>query len=207
MKLFLCSDFSPASMDKIDPYVGDLTDKRVLLINTASHGEGFEPDPSECVVPFIKRGARVIPFDLAGQGMDAVQAQLRAADIIYVAGGNTFYLLHHMNECGFKGLLTSAWAAAKTYIGSSAGSIVMGPDIAHVATMDDPAVAPELKATTGLGLIDFLFLPHVNSPMKNMAAAADQIARAYNGATPMMGFKDAEIVYVPDHARKLSFIL
>jgi dipeptidase E len=207
MKIFLASDFTAQSMEKIDPYLRSIAGQRVLLINTASHGEGFDPDPAQNIAPFSNRGARVIPFDLAGQGEDDVRAQVRAADIIYVAGGNTFYLLEHMNVCGMKGMLTSAWAAHKTYIGSSAGSIVMSPDIGFIAPMDDRAKAQNLQATTGLGLIDFLFLPHVNSPMQAMADAADKIAREYSGHSPMIGLRDADIVYVPDHTKKMNFIL
>jgi dipeptidase E len=207
MKLFLASDFSAPSMDKIDPHLAGIAGQRVLMINTASHGEGFEPDPEECVIPFSKRGARVIPYDIAGRDVGDVRAQVKAADIIYVAGGNTFYLLDAINKCGMRGMLTSQWAATKTYIGSSAGSIVMSPDIGFIAPMDDRARAPDLKDTTGLGMIDFLFLPHVNSPMSAMALAAEKIARDYKGSIPLRGFEDSAIVYVPDHTQKTHLVL
>ena len=57
----------------------------------------------------------------------------------------------------------------KPYIGSSAGSIVLAPDIRYIERMDSPKKAPELKDSAGLGAIDFYPLPHYgNSPFKKI---------------------------------------
>ncbi|MBI3577537.1 Type 1 glutamine amidotransferase-like domain-containing protein [Candidatus Gottesmanbacteria bacterium] len=46
------------------------------------------------------------------------------------------------------------------YIGSSAGSVLVCPTIEAIKGIDDPAEAPTLKSYEGLGIIDFLILPH-----------------------------------------------
>ncbi|MBE2173818.1 Type 1 glutamine amidotransferase-like domain-containing protein, partial [Acinetobacter oleivorans] len=48
----------------------------------------------------------------------------------------------------------------KPYIGSSAGSIILAPDIEYIKNMDDASKAPELSSTTALGIINFSILPH-----------------------------------------------
>jgi dipeptidase E len=52
-------------------------------------------------------------------------------------------------------------AAGALYIGSSAGSIVTGPDIAFIRDMDDEAVA-NLTSHQGMGLVDFTIIPHMD---------------------------------------------
>ena len=46
------------------------------------------------------------------------------------------------------------------YIGSSAGSVLAGPDIDITRELDDPNEASNLKTTEGLKLVDFIILPH-----------------------------------------------
>ncbi len=207
MKAFLASDFSPSVMTTIDPYIGDISGQNVLLITTAAIGEGFLPDVQKNDAPFLSRGATVHRYDIALKTKDEVTAHLKEADIIFVAGGNTFYLLEHLKACDFKSILSERWAHQKVYIGSSAGSIVTGSDIEFIAEMDDPSRAT-LTDYTGFGWIDFLFLPHFKSPaMPEMAKVAEKIASTYQGKTPMMVFEDHQVVYMTDVQQHLTFIL
>jgi dipeptidase E len=49
------------------------------------------------------------------------------------------------------------------YAGSSAGSIAAGPNIEPIKFLDDPAKAPGMKSFNGLGIVDFVLLPHFNT--------------------------------------------
>lgn len=52
----------------------------------------------------------------------------------------------------------------KPYIGESAGSIIMSPNISYAKDMDvTEKDAPQLKSFEGLGLVDFYPLPHYKS--------------------------------------------
>ena len=52
----------------------------------------------------------------------------------------------------------------KPYIGESAGSIIMAPNISYAKDMDvAEKAAPQLKSFEGLGLVDFYPLPHYKS--------------------------------------------
>ena len=81
-----------------------------------------------------------------------------------MAGGNTFYLLDQAYRSGFFQLLQGDDWQNKIYVGSSAGSLLVCPDISVTKYIDDPAVAPNLKSTQGVGLVPFVVLPHWGSP-------------------------------------------
>lgn len=52
--------------------------------------------------------------------------------VIYVTGGNTFYLLHHARLAHFDQSVRELFKRGGIYIGVSAGSIIMAPDISIV---------------------------------------------------------------------------
>ena len=81
---------------------------------------------------------------------------------IFVAGGNSFYLLEIMKQSGlFDYLKTNI--GKYLYIGSSAGSVVCCQDIELIRYLDRPLKEPKFDYI-GLGLIKTLILPHINNP-------------------------------------------
>lgn len=81
--------------------------------------------------------------------------EINNVDIIYVCGGNTFYLLQKIRESGldqclphFKGL----------YVGVSAGSIVVGPNAEVSGPWDKNDV--NLSDTVGMNIVNFAVVPH-----------------------------------------------
>jgi dipeptidase E len=207
MKAFLAADFSPMVFDKIEPYVGVIRDKKILAITTAAVGEGFLPDVDKNITPFTTRGAVVECYDVAGQPRNVVADRIKDADIILMCGGNTFYLLEHLGACDFQALLMADGMHDKVYIGSSAGSVVAGLDVWFMNLMDDPSRAT-LTDYRGFGWIDFLFLPHWQTPVSaTMARAADDIIVAHDGPVPLLALEDHQVVYLPDVQKRTMFIL
>ena len=76
-------------------------------------------------------------------------------DVIYVCGGNTFYLLQKIRASGFDKILKDFNGI---YIGVSAGSIIVGPNIEVASPGDENDV--ELSDLTGLNIVDFAVSPH-----------------------------------------------
>ena len=108
-------------------------------------------------------GFRVTDFTFTGKTSKEVQGMLENSDMLLVAGGNTFFLLQQMQKSGFDTLIAKYVEKGLLYAGSSAGSIVAGPDISLARDADDPSAAPDLKSTKGLGLTDVIVLPHWGS--------------------------------------------
>lgn len=87
------------------------------------------------------------------------RSRLDTADILFVSGGNTYYLLDQARKTGFDEWLLSV-LEEKVYVGVSAGSILVCPTI-EVAGIEpgDPNL-PGLTDLTGLGVVDFWLEPH-----------------------------------------------
>jgi peptidase E len=84
-------------------------------------------------------------------------------DVIYVCGGNTFYLLQKIRESGFDQILPNFKGL---YIGVSAGSIVVGPDIKVSNPYDKNDT--NLTNTAGLNIVDLAIAPHYQRKNKTI---------------------------------------
>lgn len=108
----------------------------------------------------VGAGFNVTDFTFTHKNQDEVKKMLDDTDFIFISGGNTFFLLQEMNKSGFSDIIKEYVDKGLLYGGSSAGSIVAGPDIEIIKDIDDPKVASDLKSYRGLGLCDVTVLPH-----------------------------------------------
>jgi len=162
-KLFLTS--AASEVLDIFPKEFDVTPQKstVVFIPTAAENyqdKWFVDTDRE---KLVEVGFKVIELDIKGKNTQEIYEVLNKADIIFVAGGNTFYLLQEAKRSGFDKLVLKLVNNGIIYIGSSAGSLLAGPDIQLVKTLDDPIEAPELNSYKGIGLVDFVVIPHVGS--------------------------------------------
>lgn len=105
-------------------------------------------------------GFKVTVVDLKDDPQ-TVQTRLENSQIIYVGGGNTFYLLHWIRKSKVDTYLGDLLENNRFYVGASAGSILVGPDIALSGW--DPAWDSNdvgLADTTGLNFVPFAVSPH-----------------------------------------------
>ncbi len=135
---------------------------------------------------------------LADLGVDAQELDLRdylgaevrlAADLaryrlVWVRGGNTFLLRHALAESGADSILTRLLAEdALVYGGYSAGCCVLAPSLRGLELVDEPeevAAAYGVPAIwDGLGLLDYAFVPHVDSPGHPETEACGRLAQHY----------------------------
>ena len=106
-------------------------------------------------------GFNVEEFDIEGKKEHAVEKFLELKDIIFVEGGNTFYLLKAMRACNFEKVLRKLLKKGIVYIGVSAGSVVAGKTI---KTADSFGTGTRnhfgVRNLKGLGLVPFDIFPH-----------------------------------------------
>lgn len=81
-------------------------------------------------------------------------------DVIYMMGGNTFYLLKELREKHLDDKIKTAINKGVIYIGSSAGSIILGNTIETALPYDENWV--ELEDFKGLKIVDGIIIPHAN---------------------------------------------
>jgi dipeptidase E len=145
--------------------------------------------PSECRVAFIPTAANVESgskdwliaqfeqlqrygfyqidiVDIAADGVDW-RTRLANADVLWLSGGNTFYLLDQVRKSGFDEWLKKP-GRGKVYVGGSASTILMTPTIAIAEGVDENTVG--LKNLTGLGYVDFEIDVHCNAAMLDRAS-------------------------------------
>lgn len=90
---------------------------------------------------------------------------LEGVDALYVASGSTFALLEALRVSGCDVPLVRHVRAGLPYVGSSAGSIIAGPDTTPASLMDDPADGPMLTDLAGLGLVEQTIIPHADGQL------------------------------------------
>lgn len=116
---------------------------------------------------FLKeKGFTLIELQINTELSAQAIAALKAADVLYVAGGNTFYLLKAFMGSGLSKMLPGLLEGGLRYVGASAGAAVLGPSLLPLQKLDDPS-AVDLPSMDGLGLIGFVPLPHYakNNPV------------------------------------------
>lgn len=84
---------------------------------------------------------------------------LQGFDVVWIGGGNIFYIRWLMKETGFDSLIKELVAQGVVYAGGSAGAIVATETLKHFDLIDNPKVSPE-QIYTGLGLTNLVILPH-----------------------------------------------
>ena len=196
MKLLLTSTvefFAP----KLPLVFGDkLQDMNVLCIPTAAYvEEGYEawlkPELA-AIKPLVKS---FVEFDIKNKTQSELLDTLLNIDVLYVTGGNTYYLLEAMNEIKFEEVLDVFFKRGGIYLGSSAGSIVMCPDIDFIREMEEPEKA-NLGSTTAHDLIDFSIVPHVNQ--KKFHHAFEDILSGVNKDKKTIGLRDDQALWIED---------
>lgn len=100
---------------------------------------------------------------------DELKHKLSEFGAVWVRGGNTFVLRRAFKESGMdEWLLKQKDNKELVYAGYSAGVCILSPSLKGLETVDDPIIVgegyPKETNWDGLGLIDFAFAPHFESP-------------------------------------------
>ena len=116
---------------------------------------------------------------------------VRETDVLLVSGGDALYLHYWMQQSGLAELLPSLQAV---YVGMSAGSMVMGPNIGD----DFVGWEPPNGTDEALGMVDFAIFPHLEHEMLpgNTMAAAERWAAGMQG--PAYAIDDETAIKVID---------
>lgn len=193
-KLFLSSSFVDVAKCFADFVKEAVKGKSVTFIPTASNTESYTAYVDKDKEAFKELGIAVHLLDVSISSKEEIQAAVDKHDYIYVSGGNTFYLLQELGASGADHIISNAVTSGKVYIGASAGSVVMAPDIAYLQLMDDVSQATELENFKGLGLVDFFPIPHhTNEPFKQ---AVEAILLQYNDKIPLVAISNTEVIQV-----------
>ena len=194
-RLLLVSMFEKIS-HRLQEIELEFHNKTVTYIPTASLVEDTRDWISLEKMHLQRMGLAVDELDISKSSYETIQQTLQKNDLIYIAGGNTFFLLQELKRTGADRLIAEEVNRGKLYIGESAGAIVTAPDIGYSAAMDDREKAPKLKEDSGLHLIDFFVLPHAGNPA--FQEAVEEILRNYASSLDLKVISDRQALFVAD---------
>ncbi len=177
IKLFLSSSFKDVAV-LFKTFAGkNLKGKTVTFIPTGSLAENERFYVREARMAFEELGLVVDELELTQASEQEIADKLKSNNYIYISGGNTFFLLQELKRTGADKILIEQIRNGKPYIGESAGSMIMSPNVEYVALMDDKTKAPSLKSPDALHMVDFYPVPHyTNYPFKK---TVEKIVTAY----------------------------
>ncbi len=166
MKLFLAS-LASATLDLVYPLLpAKPSSLKLAFIPTAADPYPADSRPwmDSDRVKLIEMGFAVTDYDLKNKNVDILRSELSPFHVIFVAGGNTYYLLNEVKKSGFDIVIKELIDKGTVYIGSSAGSVIMCRTIDHTRKIEHPESVPDLKDYSALNLTDKLIAPHYGNP-------------------------------------------
>jgi dipeptidase E len=108
----------------------------------------------------ISQGFKIREVSLVSKNVEELEKDISDCKVIFVSGGNTFYLLQKVRESGFDKVIKKLVPTDIIYVGSSAGSILVTPTIAIAGVEPGDENIPGLTDLTSMGLVDFEISPH-----------------------------------------------
>ena len=105
-------------------------------------------------------------------------AGLAAFDLVYLAGGNPYYLLQRVRDTGADAVIEEIVEAGRPIIGSSAGALLLGRSLNVVPVFDTSVPDLGCKDTDALRLVPLTVLPHTNRWKARFADYAARVATA-----------------------------
>lgn len=137
-------------------------------------------------------------YDITGKSRSDLARDLDKYDCMYIEGGNSYYLLQESQKSGFGDYVKQRVGEGMVYIGTSAGSVIMGPDIEPVRRAETTPLAPDLKSTKAFGIVPFVIMPHWGSEDLRQLYDSYRIKHIYNEDYPYILLTDNQYVEVTD---------
>lgn len=193
-KLFLTSSFKDVAKMFPEFAMEDLRGKTVTFIPTASIPEKVVFYVEAGKKALEKLGLTVDVLEISTANKDEISNKLEKNDYIYISGGNTFFLLQELKRTGADKIIADQVDKSKTFIGESAGSMIVSPNIEYAKDLDDHSKAPDLFSFDALHLLDFYPLPHhTNFPFKK---AVNKIIGKYKEELKLYPISNREVILV-----------
>ncbi|MCQ4318241.1 peptidase S51 [Stutzerimonas zhaodongensis] len=194
MNIFLTSSFADVADLFVTFTKGECRGKTITLIPTASLAEEVNAYLIAAKDALIEAGMAIDELEVSTASQQDIADKLERNEFIYVAGGNTFFLLQELKRTGADKLIAEQVRAGKCYIGESAGSAVLAPSIEYLQRLDDPSAAPDLDSFASLALVEFYPLPHYgNAPFKD---AVDQVLIEYGDSLDFRPFSNHQAIAI-----------
>lgn len=199
--------------------LGKETEKLKQLIQKTSGKFGYIPNALDIPTFDPIRTQERIDYDMADLGNYGVEVELldlktyfdqkeslkeKLATLggVYVSGGNTFVLRQAMKLSGLDELLPEMGNRQDfLYVAYSAGVCVLTENMKSYALTDsaEEFPYPQIKEQiwTGLGILDFVFLPHYQSDHPESESIDREVKYCIDHQLPYKTYRDGEVLIMP----------
>ncbi len=196
MTIYLTS-IAARTIKSLLPYLNkNPNEMTVAFIPTAGDLYKEKPWMEEDRESLVKLGFKVEDIDLKNKTSLELKESLQEKDIIFLAGGNTSYLLEQAQKSGFLDVAKEMVTNGTIYIGSSAGSLLAGPSIEVDKIYDDGEFGKVLDSYDGLDFVDFVPLPHANN--EKYKSYLKKIVKEYGEKYNLRKLNDNEAILILD---------
>jgi dipeptidase E len=194
MKLFLTSaGIIPETKDFFLKLLGKTPESaKLVFVPTAANPEMDRWYLNKDKLRLAELGINNISeVDIEKENKETLSEKLKGADIIFVDGGNTFYLLKYVRESGFDVLVNDFLERGGIYVGVSAGSVIAGINIEPSGWKHADKNIVGLKDLAGMKLVPFAITPHYGDEFTL------SVKEAVEGVTyPVVALTDKQAVVV-----------
>ena len=183
------------SMGIVKKFLNEKTEsKKILFIPTATNVDEYKKYIHLTQKVFEDFGYEVENFDISVFSEETVKEKISETKIVFVSGGNTFYLLQELKKKNLISYLREKIENGLLYIGESAGSVITAPNIEYADIVDDKALATELNDYTGLNLVDFYVVPHFEE--EPFVESSRKVVELYKDKLDLKVINNKEVVLV-----------
>ncbi len=194
--IFLTSSVASVADHLYKNFLFDKGYKTILFIDTAAEpksqtGEWLLKD----LQSLERQGYKVDRYTITGQTRDSIKSKIDEYDVIYMCGGSVSYLLNELYKTDSFEVIKEMVLKGKPYIGTSAGSIVCGPELPDYYYDEIPG----LTNTTCFNFVNFTLVPHWGDAYFKERYIGSRLEKAYRDTqVPLLLLTDTQYVQVLD---------
>lgn len=206
-RLFLTSSIAiPGVGESIRTKLGHNKPLKTVFISTPVEGDD-QSDLSwieEERVGLKKNGFEIFDYTITGKPLSQIQVDLKDIDVLYISGGNEFFLNEKSNESNFDQFVIDFINDGGIYIGTSCGSIIAGKDMSPLLQLTDHDSLAKQVDVKGFGLVNFTILPHWGSEeFRSRWLNDDSFNHMYDSNIPQIALNNFEYIEVLDDQFKV----
>lgn len=200
MKLILCSEgfYTEETVAKCEHLVGK--PRRSISVSIINEGYAVEHDNNlRWVLDNLNKvrdtfGGNLELVNLLALDIQTIKKRIKLNDVIFVVGGNQDYLMSVFNRSGFSKILPDI-LKSKVYVGSSAGSMVLGKRLSAEAYEKIYHERSIYGINKFLEFIDISIMPHLDNPhFDNRREILMDASRNHHGV--IYGLRDDSAIVV-----------
>jgi dipeptidase E len=139
--------------------------RTTCYITTAGNLEGNPVWMDDEIEAIGETGLVVRRIDLARLSASDIADTFQDCDVIWVGGGNTYYLLQEVRRSGFDDFVVEKIRDGVPYVGTSAGSLILAPNIECIKYAEEhPNLNLSLESYDALNVFSLVTFVHFGNP-------------------------------------------